>query len=42
MRIAKLTNNLPGYTEMLVNSAIKGDGHLGKSLGNSLPLLKIR
>ncbi len=37
-----LTNNLPSHTEMLVNSTIKGDSHLGKNLGNSLLLLNIR
>lgn len=40
--LTRLTNKLPGDTGMLVNLATKGDGHLGKSLGNSLPLLKIR
>jgi len=42
MRITRLTNKLPGYTEMLVNSTVKDSSHLGKSLGNSLPLPKIR
>jgi len=40
--VTELTNKLPRYTDMLVNSTIKGDGHLGKSLGNSLPLMEIR
>ena len=42
MTITDLTNNLPRHTEMLVNSAIKDDSHLGKHLGNSLPILTIR
>jgi len=40
--LTRLTNNLSRHAEILVNPVIKGDDHLGKSLGNSRPLLKIR